>query len=436
MNIARMLIEYASCFLEVAFCVYFFSSFEIKRFNSRIILLILSVISLVYGSVVVFSQIKNGELIFFSLIITWAVSFCYHFKWYTAICMSLIFSVISVLSEMLVMQGIAFIGDENFYTLNANVYTYICGLLACKTITYIIILIIRKQRHRSFQSVKGMRFVGLLMLPLSTAVLSMICSYMMFEYDMNNFLKISSIIALIFLLISNIMIFYIVDKQYEIISAKEKLKTSEILFINQKQYYDDVFKSQQEVRKTRHDLKNLFIALLSELNNGNAFEAQHIIENKLNEMNQTVDISNDIDNMVDAVIYSKMEDAKKSCIELNVKKNINRPVNIESLDLAVLVANILDNAIEATTAVSKKRKIDFSLFTENDSLIILSQNPTVNSFSGNKPKTTKKDKKHHGFGILSIESVTKKYNGDYILECEDGMATATVILTNDKRISI
>lgn len=67
--------------------------------------------------------------------------------------------------------------------------------------------------------------------------------------------KILTVFATAFLLAANVAIFYIVDRQYELISSKEKLKASQALLENQRQYYEDVFQSQQEIRKTRHDLK-------------------------------------------------------------------------------------------------------------------------------------------------------------------------------------
>lgn len=134
--------------------------------------------------------------------------------------------------------------------------------------------------------------------------------------------------------------------------------------------------------------------------------------------------------MIDAIIYSKVLEAKKFGVSLVVKKNIDRPILINNLDLAVLLANILDNAIEATMAVESDKVITLSLLTDNDNVIILSQNPTINSFVDGKLKTTKRDKKHHGFGTLSINSIAEKYNGRYIIDFNNGMAIVTVILTN------
>lgn len=340
------------------------------------------------------------------------------------------FSVISGLSELIVMQILTLDGTS-FNDAVSEFYVYIGTLFAAKTITFMVTLVIRKKKYKSFQSVTAKNFVWLLMLPCSTVAIAMIFSYTILKYGMNDFWGVILLLALMFLLVSNVMIFYIVDKQYELISTREKLKTSTVLLENQKQYYEDIFKSQQEIRKTRHDLKNIFIALQSALNSNDISQYKNIINRKLNEMEACINLSDDADNMVDSILYSKQKDAQAAGIKLEITKTIDQPVVIDYLDLAVIIANILDNAIEATKNIQGDRTIYFSMLTENDSIIVLAKNPTANKQISENMKTTKKNKKKHGFGLLSIKSVAEKYNGNYFLEYENNQAVATAILNNN-----
>lgn len=433
MNTIRVIIEYLSCFGEAALAMYFFSAFKERRFSIKKTLAIVLPVVCVYGTVLNFISAKNGVFLF-SIAATLAIALCYSFRWYIAFFMTLILSVLSGLFELFVMQIVTFGGE--FDTVNANIYVYIGGLSASKMLTYLMILLIRKGEHKSFQSVKNMRFAGLMMLPCSTVIVSMICSHLMFIPEMSSFWRILSTTAILFLIISNIMIFNIVDEQYELISTKEKLKASKILLENEKQYYSDVFQSHQEIRKTRHDLKNIFIALLGELNSQNTDEAKRMIQNKIAEMEEYIDIEDDSDNVIDAIIHSKMLSAKEKKVKLVVRKSIDRPILIDHLDLAVLIANVLDNAIEAASQVPKRKNVTFNLITDNDNLILLAENSTINIIkSGQELKTTKNDKKYHGYGILSIQSVAKKYDGNYIFECENNVFTSTIVLIN-RQISI
>ena len=120
------------------------------------------------------------------------------------------------------MNLVTFTG-VNFTIANSNFFVYIVGLLATKTFTYIIVLVIRKGNHKSFQSTKSMKFAQVLILSCVTLAISMIfCHYILF-YNTSFVLNILSIISLFFLIVSNVMIFNIIDAQYELISIKEKL---------------------------------------------------------------------------------------------------------------------------------------------------------------------------------------------------------------------
>ena len=92
----------------------------------------------------------------------------------------------------------------------------------------------------------------------------------------------------------------------------KKIKTGKLLLESQRQYYEDIFHSQQEIRKTRHDLKNVFIALQGALNADDTSQAKKIILKKLEEMESYVAVSDDIDNMVDSILYAKIQEAKKA----------------------------------------------------------------------------------------------------------------------------
>lgn len=428
MNIAQVIVGYIGCILEVLLIDYFLSAFQDRRFSKRVHWGILAAVALLYGAGITLAQ---SDYVMFAVGVaaTLAIACCYRFKWYNAIFMALIFSAMSGLAELIVMWIIT-IDGKNFVEVNADIYAYLSGLLIAKMLTYCVTLIIRKARHKSFQSLRGSRFIGLMALPCSTVFVTLVFSHALMGSTLELRWKVLSVLAMSLLLVANVAIFYIVDRQYELISSREKLQASQALLENQRQYYEDVFQSQQEIRKTRHDLKNIFIALLGTLNANDTPMAKEMIRRKLDELGQSIDISDGSDNMIDSILYTKSKDAQKQNILLEIKKKIDQPLVIDHLDVAVLIANLLDNAIEATNAVKEQRKIFFSILTDKDSLIVLSCNPTINTFKGQPLASTKKDKKHHGFGLLSIQSIAEKYHGTYHFEYEDGMVTTTTVLRN------
>jgi hypothetical protein len=428
MDILRTMIETGSCYVEIILCMYFFSAFKERRFSKPVTFLMALLGGCIY-SLALYLLPAGGILYAASIAVTFFISLCYTFKWYVSVFMTVIISVISGLSEVIVMNLVTFTG-LSFETANTNNYVYITGLFITKTFTYIIILLIRKGNHKSFQSIKNMRFLQLLLLPCAAIAISIIFAHFIYSYHVSTPLRMMSIVSQIILIISNVMIFNIIDSQYELISIREKLRTSHILMENQRLYYEDAFQSQQEIRRTRHDLKNIFIAMLGELNAGHVDETRTMIQSKLKEMEQYIYVDQSGDSVIESVIHSKEADANRLGIHMDVKLHINQDIRIDHLDLAVLIANLLDNAIEAANQVSADKYVRFCMITDNESIVITSNNPTVNAIEGNQLKTTKKDASKHGFGMMSIRSVVEKYNGSFVWNCEEGVFSVTIILPN------
>ena len=251
MNIAQVIVKYAGCILEVLLSDYFFRTFQERRLSRRSHWAILAAVTLLYGAGVSLAQ-ADYVIFSVSVVATLAIACCYRFKWYNTIFMALIFSVMSLLSELIVVSAVSIRGGT-FEEVNADLYAYIVGLLTAKIITYCVALIIRKAKHKSFQSVKGSGFIGLMALPCSSIIVSLVFSHILLGGEIEFLWKVLSIFATVFLLAANVAIFYIVDRQYELISSREKLKASQALLENQRQYYEYVFQSQQEIRKTRHE---------------------------------------------------------------------------------------------------------------------------------------------------------------------------------------
>lgn len=429
MEMVRTLIDTGSCFFELLLCVYFFSAFKDLRFRKPITYIIVFICGCLYSIALYYFQ-SGANLFLVSLVFTFIISLCYRYKWFVSIFMTIIISVISGLSE-LIITGLGKVFGVDYSSSSSNVYVFIIALLATKTITYLIILIIRKGKHSSFTSIKNMRFAQLILLPVATVAIAVVFSYYIIYYNASEAINIGSVISLLILITSNVMIFSIIDAQDELISVREKLKTSRVLMETQKTYYEDAFISQQEISKTRHDLKNIFIAVLNEMNSGNTVSAREMIQKKLSELEQYIYIDQSYDNVIDAVIYSKQSEAEAQNIIIDIRKSVNQRLFFDDLDLTVLVANLLDNSIEATSKVEDSKTIEFSFITEQENLIITTRNPTVNIIEdGGRLHTTKKDKSWHGYGLMSIESIVKKYNGEFIWDYTEGVFSVTIILPN------
>jgi len=96
-------------------------------------------------------------------------------------------------------------------------------------------------------------------------------------------------------------------------------------------------------------------------------------------------------------------------------------VNFSDIDLAVLIGNAIDNAIEATVQVENEQEkiIEFSAKVNNSQLIISIINPTDKDVDVLNLSTNKKDAYNHGFGVLTMMQIVQKYQGDVVFNYEN-----------------
>ena len=115
-------------------------------------------------------------------------------------------------------------------------------------------------------------------------------------------------------------------------------------------------------------------------------------------------------NIIDCLIDSKLSNLKDT--EIIVSGFIDDLSDIKETDLASLIGNILDNAVEAEEKVADKR-IELHFFNQNDNRVIICKNSIERSvLADNKElKTSKKQKTGHGFGHQIIADIAAKYNG-------------------------
>lgn len=104
---------------------------------------------------------------------------------------------------------------------------------------------------------------------------------------------------------------------------------------------------------------------------------------------------------------------------------------ISSTDLYSLFGNALDNAIEAVS-VLEKSKLNISLFIRRIGNMISVH--IENYYDGEHiinsaglPQTTKSDNVYHGFGMLSMKTITEKYNGTLAFEAGENIFSLNLL---------
>ena len=271
----------------------------------------------------------------------------------------------------------------------------------------------------------------LLALLLCCCTLSIILTNHSGSYNPTAHLKILRIVAytMIFLVIiaMPVLISYSVSNK----SMKKRSEEFEKQLRIQLKQYEALSASNQEIRRFRHDYRNMSIGLKKLIEEGRNKEALEMLE----QLDKTLDnamIKYDTGSgIVDALLTDKQNRAEKSNTIIRFEGTIPGD-RIEPADLCVIFGNTLDNAIEACGRMNtvEQKLITVNSVYKGGCVVILITNPVDHKieFSGDIPLTTKKDKKHHGFGLYSLKMVVKRYSGNVTFDCADDKFSVSVDL--------
>lgn len=178
--------------------------------------------------------------------------------------------------------------------------------------------------------------------------------------------------------------------------------------------YQSLQKAYDENRMLYHDFKNHMLAisqLIKEDRNEEALEYVSTYSNWALSINRRVETGCKI---IDIIVNCKITEATEKEINFTYEIDVIGEINIQDIDMCALLANLLDNAIEACEKVKEMEKwIYLKIKQQNHMLLIWVENPVEKSKTEKRYffQTDKVDKCFHGLGIKSIENVIQKYEG-------------------------
>lgn len=219
-------------------------------------------------------------------------------------------------------------------------------------------------------------------------------------------------------------------------SKEEKMKRNFAEMRNQ--LLEDNYKAINDIymsnSKLYHDLNNHLNVLYQLLDQGNEDEAKKYIQEiskPILTMSQATWTGVDV---VDVIINSKVEKMKEKGITYEINVEYPKNTNILPHDMCTILANLLDNAIEAVSELESPGSIALTIRRINNFLMIKVSNSCVerkNSFD-HFPKTTKmKNKELHGWGLPSVADAVEKYNGTLKCTYENNLFIVSIMLFFD-----
>ena len=206
-------------------------------------------------------------------------------------------------------------------------------------------------------------------------------------------------------------------KVYVMYQEQNQMKRMKQEAMNQLEIYDRQIHEKQkvmdEVRKTKHDMKNNMI-YLQNLLKANPEEAEKYLEKFIGKTTKKTDAFSKSGNFsIDSMLNYKNMIAKSKGLSLILEEQT--PINLpyENSDLCVILGNLLDNAIEAAEN-SENKEIDVRIVYVKNKLKITVKNyytGKIKKDTGGNFISTKSDTKNHGIGLQSVTRIVDAYGG-------------------------
>lgn len=238
--------------------------------------------------------------------------------------------------------------------------------------------------------------------------ISCFCRVYRFEYT-GNLIEYWTFYLIFAFVMCGIYIFYFVRIKNEEVNRLLNMR-NDLLESN----YQSLRKAYDVNRMMYHDFKNHMLVvneLIQEEKNREALEYINTYIHRTLSINQRVESGCKI---IDIIVNCKIAEALEKSVQFTYEIDYIGEICITDIDMCALLANLLDNAIEACEKIDDKtRCLDLKIKRVNDMLFIQVQNSMV---YGRKEKsrffeTSKKNKELHGLGMKSIDNVIKKYDG-------------------------
>ena len=301
----------------------------------------------------------------------------------------------------------------NFPAIN----NYIQGIFISKSIVAgIIFFIVSFKKQSDYYGRPGILCMYII-LPMVTAVCLCQLGYAteLIQTETANYRYLFVSCAMI---ATNIVLFFLFHRQMRIEQIHWQLKMAELREQMQQEYYSALIERDTLVSGIKHDMQNHLQFLKYKAENEEWETVRSYIDSLVEIMPQNkLHYTNH--KTINTILSLKAKAAaeKGIALDISVPKEISN-LKISDMDLVVLLANCLDNAIEAVEQLTEEKTVRLVISDKEDGIAVFVENACLQTETGKTLITSKANKQEHGYGIPNIRRIVEKYSGMFRIESE------------------
>jgi signal transduction histidine kinase len=319
-------------------------------------------------------------------------------------------------------------GYLDFSLFSLNTYSSIYGLIACRIISYAVVLVLNNFKNiKQGNPVPNSNWFSIALIPVASLYVNLLL------FQARGISVIQVMVGVVLILLINFATFYL----YDVITAALSDKMQNMLVLEQNKYYDKQLEmiktSLQTTSAIRHDLKNHMFSIRSLIESGDTKETLDYISKITDDIGTRKDCSATGNNVIDSIINFKLQEAEQNGIKTNLDLNLPEKLEIPSFDMTVILGNLLDNAMIAVIKVTGDRFINLKIKYDKGRLMIQVDNPYTGQVIEEDGRifTTNDDKENHGIGLQSVKKVVQKYKGVMDIDHSNNVFSVSLLMYVD-----
>ena len=441
MDVFYQFLELFATFVEGALVISVASSMSERRYSGKKHVLLVILFLIVYTALItfcntleVFSFVTISIGVVFSFLIVSVLSSgkCLLRITSTILTWFFLIAVEYLLTYSLIMLIGNSVDISKGFSLFITPGTYRLTLIVTDKILQLSIFILCRKLYSKIRLLSNRNLVVLSIITLLSFIVINILTGLIYT-DSLLIIQIAVIFATFFIVLTLIATIFAIAISSKHQNEKRTVELMKLSGQMMEKNYSEIHKSHEIIRQQVHDFKNHLRAIdgMAEADSKVKEYTQKLLASSYSSA-RLCNCGNDI---IDSIINCKEAEANEKCIQFEYSIDLSDTLNIEPIDICAILANQIDNAIEACEKIDNadNRRISINIFRK-ESFAFFTVKNTVSEDPFNKKHeliTTKNnDKGLHGFGLRIIRETAEKYNGTANNRYEDGCFISAVMPAN------
>lgn len=230
----------------------------------------------------------------------------------------------------------------------------------------------------------------------------------------------SAVLTCCVLIVANVAVLYLLRKQEKAGDPGGEVTLLHKQMELQTQSFLSLEKNYRAQRKSAHEFQHHLQTLGDLLDGGQVEAARNYVETLRKTHSTRILCVNTHHPIVDAVLNQKYQEAVERSVDVQMQVNDLSGLRLDPEALVVVLANLLDNAVEACERLQGERRIRCNILLEDTLFLSVSNTALPVKIDDNTIQSTKMPRQDHGYGLPAVCSILDGLKAEYAFDYEDG----------------